>query len=99
MTEVGVGGVVLTEWEASRRYGRDFRKLTPEMQERAIARLEDLKADPRPPGLRFEKLKGYSCPDIYTIHVTMNYKISFEVEGQKAWLRRIGPHDEIDRAP
>jgi plasmid maintenance system killer protein len=40
-------------------------------------------ANPRPPGLRFEKLQGYRRPDIYTIHVTGNFKISMEIEGNK----------------
>jgi plasmid maintenance system killer protein len=53
----------------------------------------------RPPGLRFEKLSGYSNPDIYTIHVNGNYKVSLEVTGGNALLRRVAPHDEIDRAP
>ncbi len=52
-----------------------------------------------PPGLAFEKLHGYSNPDIYTIHVTGNYKISFEISKAIAFLRRVGTHDEIDRLP
>lgn len=42
--------------------------------------------NPRPPGLAFEKLAGHSRPDIYTIYVTGNYKISFEIEGSTAFL-------------
>jgi hypothetical protein len=54
---------------------------------------------PIPPGLGFEKLKGYSNPDIYTIHITGNYKASIEIGGGAAFLRRVASHDEIDRAP
>jgi mRNA-degrading endonuclease RelE of RelBE toxin-antitoxin system len=99
MTEIGAGGVVITEFEPFPAFSREFRKLSPELQVRVASKLKDLKANPRPPGLRFEKLKGYRNPGIYTIHLTGNYKISFEVEGTKAWLRYVGPHDEIDRAP
>lgn len=99
MTEVGAGGVIVTDWRPSRRYGRDFKKLTQQLQELVGIKLDDLKANPRPPGLGFEKLKGYKDPDIYSIHITGNYKVSFEITGTSAWLRRVAPHDEIDRAP
>jgi plasmid maintenance system killer protein len=55
--------------------------------------------NPIPAGLRFEKLKGCSHPDIYTIHVTGNYKISFEIADGTAYLRRVASHDEIDARP
>ena len=63
------------------------------------SKLNDLIKDPRPPGLRFEKLKRYRNPEIYTIHITGNYKISFEVDGNIAILRTIGNHNAIDRQP
>ena len=99
MTVVGSGGVVITGWKASRRYARDYRKLPPALQARIDGKLEDLQENPRPPGLGFEKLSGYSKPDVYTIHITGNYKLSFELEGSVAFLRRVATHDEIDRAP
>jgi len=43
--------------------------------------------------------KGYKYPAIYTVHVTGNYKLSFEVSGSMAILRCIGSHNKIDRAP
>lgn len=52
-----------------------------------------------PRGLRFEKLKGYSDPDVYSIHVSGNYKLSMEISGSRAILRRVATHDEIDRQP
>lgn len=56
---------------------------------------------PPPARLRFEKLTGYKNPSIYTIHVTRNHshKLSFELVGNVAVLRKIGTHKEIDRAP
>jgi Cytotoxic translational repressor of toxin-antitoxin stability system len=98
MTTVGAGGVVITGWRPSKRYSKEYRKLTDDLRARVDAKLTDLQQNPRPPGLGFEKLKGH--PDIYTIHVTGNYKISFDIEGGSiAFLRRVAPHDEIDRAP
>jgi hypothetical protein len=57
--------------------------------------------DPQPKKLRLEKLSGYKKPGIYTIHVTANHshKLSFELVGDVAELRRIGTHKEIDRTP
>lgn len=80
-------------------FKRDYKKLDTQMKDRVDAKLDDLLKDPRPPGLRFEKLKGYRRPDIYTIHVTGNYKISLEIAGTDARLRRVGPHNYIDRTP
>lgn len=57
--------------------------------------------DPQPKKLRLEKLAGYKNPGIYTIHITANHshKLSFELIGSIAELRRIGTHKEIDRTP
>jgi len=99
MTIVGVGDVVIRNLSTLTCFDRDFRKLDPQLQKTVKEKLEDLLRDPRPSGLKFEKEKGYSNPDIYTIHVTGNYKISMEIVGDKATLRRVGNHDEIDRAP
>ncbi len=100
MTAVGAGGVVITSWTPSKRFTKEYRKLASDMQQRTDVKLDDLQKNPRPPGLGFEKLQGYKQPFIYTIHVTGNYKVSFEViDGNVAFLRRVGTHDEIDRAP
>ncbi len=98
MTEVGAGGVIITRWSKSKRFHKDYDKLTVDQKNLVDVKLQELASNPMPPGLRFEKLKGYQ-PPIYTIHVTGNYKISMTIEGGKAWLRRVGDHDEIDRAP
>ena len=82
-----------------RTFERDYKKLDAQMKERVGAKLSDLRKDPRPSGLAFEKLKGYSKPDLYTIHVTGNYKISLEIVGSEAKLRRVGTHNAIDRSP
>jgi mRNA-degrading endonuclease RelE of RelBE toxin-antitoxin system len=99
MTEVGAGGVVVTGWQPSKRYSKEYGKLTNELRDRVDGKLDALQKNPRPPGLGFEKLKGYADPDYYTIHITGNYKLSFELRGETAFLRRVATHNEIDRAP
>lgn len=99
MTAVGAGGVAISTLSTRSTFERDFRKLDAQMQDRVLTKIADLQTNPRPPGLRFEKLKGYRRPDVYTIHITGNYKLSFEIDGSTAILRRVACHDEIDRKP
>lgn len=78
-----------------------FKRLPPSIREEAAHAIADLCRDPLPRRLRFEKLVGYKNPSIYTVHVTGNHshKLSFELAGDTAILRRVGTHKEIDRAP
>ncbi len=99
MTKVGAGGVIIARWHKSKRFHKDYERLTIELRDLVDQKLQDLTKNPMPPGLGFEKLKGYSKPDIYTIHVTGNYKLSMSIESSHATLRRAGTHDDIDRAP
>ena len=99
MTVTGAGGVSITRWRKSKRFHKDYDKLGIELRDLVDVKLQDLARPLRPAGLAFEKLKGHASPSIYTVHVTGNYKISMEIEGTEAFLRRVAPHDEIDRAP
>lgn len=99
MTITGTGGVVIASWRKLKRFHRDYDKLTIDLRDRVDEKLQDLTKENRPPGLAFEKLKGYSAPAIYSVHVTGNYKITMEIEGSHAQLRRVADHDEIDRTP
>lgn len=99
MTVVGSGGATIHTWRKSKRFHKDYDKLPLELRDLVDAKLQDLARTPRPPGLRFEKLKGHSNPDIYTVHVTGNHKVSMEIVGDNAFLRRVADHNEIDRAP
>jgi hypothetical protein len=99
VTEVGAGGVVIKRWSKSKRFHKDYDKLSLQLRDLVDQKLQDLAQDPRPPGLKLEKLKGHSNPDIYTIHITGNHKASMEIDGSNASLRRVATHDEIDRAP
>lgn len=74
-----------------------LRKLPREIQEAARVALKELVKDPYPKKYRLEK----QTPEAWTIHVTANHthKLSFELDGDTAILRKIGTHKEIDRAP
>lgn len=82
-------------------FRRDFGRLSPDLQSEVEAAIRDLVKDPLPAARRIEKLGGFRNPDIYTVHVTRNHshKLSFELRGAVAVLRRIATHKIIDRAP
>lgn len=90
---------MITRLALSARFGRDVKKLSPELQKAVREALNDLLKDPIPTGRRMEKLAGYD--GIYTVHCTGNHshKISFSIDGGVATLRRFGTHREIDDSP
>jgi len=93
------GGLTIETIDHKNCFVRDYKKLSNSYKDLADNKLKDLLKNPMPRGLRFEKLQGHSHPDIYTIHLDGNYKISFEVNGSHATLRRVGTHNKIDRTP
>jgi len=100
MTVVGAGGICIKEIIPSLRFKKDYKGLDSGLKERVNDTLRKFLQNPFPPGIRFEKLKGYKNPDIYTVHVTGNLKISIEIkDGNKAILRRVALHDQIDFNP
>ena len=99
MTEVGSGGVQVSIIIPTKRFKKDFNKLPQNIQNKLEDKFKDLMKDPMPRGLRFEKLQGYSSPSVYSFHIDGNFKVSLELDGDKAKLRRTGSHKAIDRTP
>ena len=99
MTITGAGGVVIKTISFSSRYKKQYKKLPPNIKTGIKDALEDFLKTPMPAGLKFEKLKGYKKPNIYTVHITGNFKMSFEMVGSEVKLRCVGNHNEIDRMP
>lgn len=87
MTLTGAGGVTITAWKKTKRFQKDYSKLTNDMRDRVDIKLKDLTQALRPSGLPFEKLKGYTDPDVYSLHVTGNYKLTMSIAGSSATLR------------
>lgn len=99
MTVVGAGGAVIRAFQFKETFNRDYKKLTNELKAKFQEQSRKLLGENRNGTINFEKLKGYSRPNIYTIHIEGNYKASCELVGDIIIFRRIGPHDRIDRAP
>lgn len=87
--------------EFTKKFQQDYKKLKPDIRKHVDAAIEDLLKIPRPSTLRLKKYNGYKNPHIYAIHVTSNHshKISLEIQGDKAKLRRIGTHKIVDNSP
>jgi mRNA-degrading endonuclease RelE of RelBE toxin-antitoxin system len=80
----------------TRTFERLIRRLPKRVRDQTYEKLALFQKDPAHPSLRVKRIKG--TDRIWEMSVTMNYRITFEVEGERAILRRIGPHD-ILRTP
>lgn len=78
-----------------------FKRLSVGVQKDVVSAVEDLLKYPIPAVRRFHSLTGYRNPKIFTIDVYANksYKISMEIDGDSAILRRVGTHKQIDILP
>ena len=77
----------------TRTFERLFKRLPAELRELALEKLSLYLADPAHPSLRVKRIKG--TDRIWEMSVTMQYRITFEVEGEAVTLRRIGTHDVL----
>ncbi len=75
----------------TRAFERLFRRLPAQVREQTYEKLALFQQDPAHPSLRVKRIKG--TDRIWEMSVTMNYRITFEVEGERVTLRRIGTHD------
>jgi len=84
----------------SRRFDRDFKKLSPDLQRAAVDAIRDLMKDPVPERRRKHQLSGY-WPPVHVIDVMSNHswQITFRLEGTVAVLLRVATHHDIDRHP
>lgn len=82
-------------------FKKQYQKLEPTLKEATKEAIDDLYKTPLPASLRFHSLGGYKNPKLYTVDVCSNksHKISMEIDGEIAILRKIATHKEIDRAP
>jgi predicted transcriptional regulator len=97
---VSTGAPRIVTVTRNEKFDRDFKSLPPEIQLAAKEAIEDVFKYPIPASRRFHVLQGFRKPKVFTIDVLANhaYKISFEIDGQNARLRRIGTHKTIDRS-
>ena len=73
------------------RFERLFKRLPKAIREETYEKLDLLLHDASHPSLRVKRIRG--TDGIWEMSVTMNYRLTFEVEGETVILRRIGTHD------
>jgi mRNA-degrading endonuclease YafQ of YafQ-DinJ toxin-antitoxin module len=81
------------------RFKKDYKALSTDVQDAVDACILDLEKDPLPAVRRGHRINAGRFPKVFSVDVFSNksYKISFEINGKEALLRRVGTHREIDR--
>lgn len=79
----------------TRRFKKDYRKLSADLQRRVDTKLRLLLQEPRHPSLRVHKIRG--AEGVWELSVTRNYRLIFEIETGYYVLLAVGPHDVVDR--
>ena len=73
-------------------YDRFYRKLTPELQRKTDATIQQLRLDPRHPSLHTHKREGQ--PDMWQARVTKSYRLFFRLEHHVITLLSVEPHEK-----
>lgn len=91
----------ITHITRNQRFEKNYRSLSIDLQAATRDAIRDLFKTPVPASRRLHSLRGFKNPKIFTIDVLSNhsYKISFEINGEVANLRRVASHRTIDSAP
>lgn len=82
------------------RFKKDYKSLSPDLQNAVNDCITDLAKDPLPASRRGHRINSGQFPKVFSVDVLPNksYKLSFEIDGTQAMLRRVGTHREIDRS-
>jgi mRNA interferase RelE/StbE len=79
----------------TRSFERLFKRLTKRIRNETYEKLALFLRDPAHPSLRVKRIRG--TDRIWEMSITMNYRLTFEVDEQRVLLRRIGTHDVLRR--
>jgi len=88
----------------SEKFKKDYKKIarkSPDLKFEVDDCIKDLFKDPIPRKRRFKKYTEYDDPNRYSVHVTSNHshKISLQLDGETAMLRRVSTHGKVDADP
>ena len=75
----------------SHPFEKSFEKLPKEIREATYQKIKTFLANPFHPSLRVKKIKGTEF--IWEMTITMNYRLTFQVNETELLLRKIGTHD------
>ena len=82
-------------YEFSNRFWKDYRALSKDIQEAFEIKLPLFLSNPHHPSLRVKRLVGTA--DRWEGSVTMNYRFTFQIQGDFYLLRKIGTHNILKR--
>jgi len=78
----------------TKSFVKNYQKLPQRIQKQTDQKLGFLLQNINHPSLRVKKLRGKK-EAIYELSITMNYRLTFHIEGDIYVLRRVGTHTEI----
>ena len=81
--------------ESNEIFDRLLAKLTKEETKRTIAKLQLPEQNPGHPSLKVKKMRGDAGQKgIYRMRVTKSLRVTFTIEGDAIFLRKVGTHGE-----
>ena len=78
----------------TKRFDRDYAKLSSELKNRVDEKLKFLIVNPEHSSLQFKKMQGTK---IWEMKLTKGYRITFDKTSDTYILRRVGTHDILRR--
>ncbi len=76
-------------------FKKDYKKLSRELQQNCEKSLQFLRQNPEHPSLRTKKMWGELS--VWEARMSGGYRITFKVEGDCFYVRRVGTHDILKR--
>ncbi|MEJ2687936.1 MAG: hypothetical protein P8124_12185 [Gammaproteobacteria bacterium] len=86
----------ITRFKKLSRFKKAYKDLPKHLQSEVDGTIRDL-GRPKPPhGRRLKQMRGYKNPKVWEIRVNAKYRMTFELDGETAVLRNVGPHDILN---
>ncbi len=79
----------------TKRFRKDYSKLSSNIQKRTDAKLQLLSLSLSHPSLRIKKVK--KCHDIFEETIADNYRFLFRIEADAYYIVRVGTHNILDK--
>lgn len=76
-------------------FEKDYTRLSKPVKDAFWEQLRLLFENPRHPSLDIKKMQGHR--EIWRGKITRGYRFTFEIDGEFYLLRRIGPHDGLNK--
>jgi len=85
----------ITSYQFTKKFKKEYQTLPKELQDNFDKKLSLLLEDIFQPSLRVKRIQG--TKNRWEGSVTMKYRFTFELHGNKAIFRTIGTHDILNR--